>query len=333
MKYTARLPENNVNVTPTSPLKELFMLAGGLLGLAVGLYLLLGLSVDLIVPRLSPEVESKMGTFFIQSYPGVRDDSDEARTVQTMLDDLQGRCAGLPYRFKVFVFDSPAVNAMALPGGNIVVFSGLLEKVTSENELSFVLAHELGHYAHRDHLRGVGRALVFMVISAMLFGPDSSIGNMLGSALSITELSFSRTQETGADAYAVDLLNCAYGHVGGATDFFDKISSEQDPGIFGHYFATHPENRRRISHIKTYAKSKGFKALKTDPLPEALQGLPASSGPAGQLKRAAETEQEIGCPVTPYYVKNPGPEDQALVIHREDLLCWKFIEMTNIKSQ
>ncbi len=40
----------------------------------------------------------------------------------------------------------------------MVVFTGLLEKMTSENELAFVLAHELGHYDHRDHLRGLGRA-------------------------------------------------------------------------------------------------------------------------------------------------------------------------------
>ena len=46
------------------------------------------------------------------------------------------------------------MNAVALPGGNIVVFAGLLKEIKSENELAMILGHELGHFAHRDHLRG-----------------------------------------------------------------------------------------------------------------------------------------------------------------------------------
>ena len=125
--------------------------------------------------------------------------------------------------------DNPTANAMALPGGNIVVYTGLLDRVASENELAFVLAHELGHYAHRDHLRGMGRALVFAVIAGLLFGPDSGTGSLLAGALGLTELSFSRRQETRADAFAVAALHCAYGHVGGSTDFFDRIGQGARP--------------------------------------------------------------------------------------------------------
>jgi hypothetical protein len=57
VKFTARQPGTNVNVSPTHPLKEFAVLAGGLLAIAVGVYLALGLAVDLIVPRLSMELE------------------------------------------------------------------------------------------------------------------------------------------------------------------------------------------------------------------------------------------------------------------------------------
>ncbi len=274
MKYTPRLPEDNVNVTPVSPLREFFTLAGGLLAVVVVAYLALGLAVDLIIPRLSPNVEQKMGGIFVKSFGTSRPDREIAGPVQKLLDDLQRRCAKLPYHFNIIIHEHDAVNAMAFPGGHIVVFSGLLSQVTSENELAFVLAHELGHYAHRDHLRGFGRALVFMAISAVMFGPDSSLGGMLGNALTITELSFSRQQETRADEFAVELVNCAYGHVGGSTDFFEKISKAQEPGIFGHYFATHPENRRRIDHVQQFARSKGFKTMPPRPLPEAFRSNP-----------------------------------------------------------
>jgi Zn-dependent protease with chaperone function len=155
---------------------------------------------------------------------------------------------------------------MAMPGGHIVIFTGLLEKVKSENELSFILAHEMGHYAHRDHLRGFGRAMVFMTVATSLFGADSGISRIVGQTLNLTEMSFSRDQETWADEFALETVNCRYGHVAGATDFFRNITREQDPGIFGHYFASHPENQRRIDHLESRARSFGFRSGEKKPL-------------------------------------------------------------------
>ena len=267
MKYTPRQPKSNVNVTPTSHIREFFVLAGGLLGLIVVIYLVLGLAVDLIVPHISIDLENKMGVHFFQSMDGKDADSQREYYVQSLMDDLQEQCAKLPYRFKIHVRKASTVNAMALPGGHVIVFTGLLDKVSSENELAFVLAHEMGHYAHRDHLRAGGRAVVLMTFSALLFGADSSVSKVLGHTLNITELSFSRKQETQADEFALETINCAYDHVGGATDFFEKIPKEQDPGKFGHYFASHPENRRRISHLNNIIRSRGFNLAKRKPLP------------------------------------------------------------------
>jgi Zn-dependent protease with chaperone function len=270
MKYTPRLPERNVNVTPTSPLWEFFVLAGGLLAVVIGLYLVLGLAVDLIVPRISSAVEEKMGSLFLGTMAPGPEHSDATAAAQRILDDLQDRCTHLSYRFRISVHDSPAINALALPGGHIVIFTGLLEKVTSENELSFVLAHELGHYVHRDHLRAVGRALVFMLISTALLGPDNSLSTLLGGALNVTELNFSRKQEIWADAFAIDVLNCAYGHVGGAADFFRKIEKESDPGVFGHYFSTHPRNQERIADLRALARERGYESGELVLLPAVL---------------------------------------------------------------
>lgn len=270
MKYTPRQPESNVNVTPTSPLREFFVLTGGLLCLVLGVYLLLGLAVNLIVPHISTDLERKMAVPFIRLIDAKDADPQRQYYVQSLMEDLQERCAKLPYRFKAHVRKASAVNALALPGGHVIVFTGLLEKVSSENELAFVLAHEMGHYSHRDHLRGVGRAIVLMTISAFLFGTDSSLSKLLAHALNITELSFSREQETRADEFALKTINCAYGHVAGATDFFKKIPKEHDPGKFGHYFASHPENLRRISHLENIIRSMGLGLAKRKPLPEAI---------------------------------------------------------------
>ena len=271
MKYTPRQAESNVNVTPTSPIREFFVLMGGLLGIMILIYILLGLAVNLVVPHISVDLEEKMAAPFIRSMCAQDTDTIRQHYVQALIDDLQGRCTTLPYHFQVHVREAPTINALALPGGHIIVFTGLLDKVTSENELAFVLTHEMGHYAHRDHLRGLGRSVVFMTISASLFGPESGISRMVARGLGMTEMTFSRNQETQADEFALKTLNCAYGHVAGTTDFFEKIPREQNPGRFGHYFASHPENRQRISHLRDISRNRGFKLADRKPLPEAIK--------------------------------------------------------------
>ena len=267
MKFTARHPGINVNVSPTHPLKEFAILAGGLLIIVVGVYLALGLAVDLIVPRLSMDLEKKLAGAFIGRLVENEDVADTTQSLQSLVDRLQDRCAPLPYSITVHVTEADAVNAAALPGGHMVIFTGLLAEMTSENELAFVLAHELGHFANRDHLRGLGRALVLMTASTLLLGADNSINSMIGQGMVLTELSFSRKQESQADEFALDTLFCHYGHVTDATSFFSKIPEDGDPGRFGHYFASHPENRRRIGHLEDLARERGYPTGTPLPLP------------------------------------------------------------------
>jgi Zn-dependent protease with chaperone function len=273
MKYTIRQPASNVNVTPSSPLREFFLLTAGLLGVVIVIYILLGLAVDLIVPRISTDLENKMGKLFIRSLEIKDTDPQRQSYIRSLLKDFQERCAQLPYPVKVHIRQASTVNAVALPAGHIIVNTGLLDKVSSENELAFVLAHEMGHFAHRDHLRGMGRAFFFITVSTLLLGSDSGINKMLANGLNITEMGFSRKQETRADEFALEMLHCNYGHVAGATDFFEKISKGEDHGKFGHYFVSHPESRKRISHLENIIRSKEFKLGRRKPLPETWRQL------------------------------------------------------------
>jgi predicted Zn-dependent protease len=258
MKYTPRQPKTNVNVTPTSPLKDLLVMSGGLVAILLGVYLLLGLAVDIIVPRVSVDLEMKLGTVFTRAFKSAETESRHQGWVQDLTDRIQSQCANLPYDFQVHVEPSDDVNALAFPGGHIVVLQGLLDRVESENELAFVLSHEMGHYAHRDHLRGLGRSIVFMVMATALFGSDNSVSSFLANTLGLVELSYSRQQETEADEFGLEALDCLYGHVGGATDFFSKIPEKQDPGPWSRFFTTHPASARRITHINDHARQKNY---------------------------------------------------------------------------
>lgn len=270
MKYTARRSGTNVNVSPSHPLKEFALLAGALLAIVVGLYLALGLAVDLMVSRLSMGLENKLAGTLMGRFTEMEPATGATQTLQILVDRLRENCAPLPYAITVHVVQSDAVNAAALPGGHLVVFAGLLANMTSENELAFVLAHEMGHFAHRDHLRGLGRALILMTASTLLLGADNSITGMIGQGLTLTELSFSRKQETRADEYALNTLFCHYGHVADTTAFFGSIAEDGDPGRFGHYFSSHPENRRRIDHLNDLAREHGYPTGMPLPLPTGL---------------------------------------------------------------
>jgi Zn-dependent protease with chaperone function len=87
----------------------------------------------------------------------------------------------------------------------------------------------------------------------------------------MTELGFSRKQETRADDFALNVLHCRYGHVGGAIDLIDKLTTDKDAELMGHYFSTHPQSKERISHIKAYSRSHNFSiAPIPTPKPEKL---------------------------------------------------------------
>lgn len=272
MKYSGRLPTTNVNVTETSPLKELAILLGGLLAIVFIVYWLLGLGVDFAVQRLSPQQEKALSFSLTKEYFSMSHDDVKSAALQKIVDAMQSQCIHLPYAVKVFVVESKDVNAIALPGGTILMFSGLLEKVRSENELAFILGHELGHFKHKDHLRGFGRGIVLIVLYALLFGTDDSADGVLSSFISFSESSHSRDQEFAADAVALESVQCRYGHVTGATRFFEELLKEEEPKLLGHFLASHPDSNQRIRDITAQAREAGYPQGSLVPLGSEFKG-------------------------------------------------------------
>jgi Zn-dependent protease with chaperone function len=271
MQFIPRRPDRNVNVTPTSAIREFLVFAGGLMAIVLILYLLLGFAVEILIPHLSPGLEQALAVNLLPRIMNKEADGRKNKEIQILLDRLQEHCAKIPYHCTVTVIDSPRVNALAAPGGTIIIFSGLLDRLSSENELAFVLGHEMGHFSHRDHLRGLGRGLVFTVISTALFGPHNQVSRMAARLLNLTELSFSRRQETAADHFALDVLHCVYGHVGGALNFFKKLASIDHSRYAGiSFFSSHPLFPERMRNLRNYCRQQGFDNGRLTPLPEEL---------------------------------------------------------------
>ena len=267
MQISDQLPEGNVNVTHESPLKEFAILLAGLVGIALAVYIVLGFLVDFAVQRMTPQQEQALNVSFLAGMSSSSQNSESSARLQTMLDGIQSDCADLPYPIKVVVIDDDQINAVALPGGTIWVFSGLLDKMTSENELAFIIGHELGHFKNKDHLRGMGRAVVLLVFSMILLGADNPVGDLIASSLNLVNSAFTREQESAADAFSLTVLQCRYGHVGGATNFFDTLKEEEgDRSRLGHFLASHPDNQQRIDDLNTQAAQNNYPIKSPTPL-------------------------------------------------------------------
>jgi len=261
MKYQPSLPEENDNISWEHPLKEFFILTAGLIALFAGTYLLLGLLVDIVASRISYDTESTLFSVIKSHYQfNTEDDSlQEKEKIQEIVDNLQ-KCTDIPYPITVHMVKSEDANAFALPGGNIVVFSGLLSAVAEENGLAFVLAHELGHFTGRDHLRGLGRGLVLYSLSAVLTGGDSSLSTLLAPSLGITSASYSQARESRADKVALDTLYCQAGNIKGATAFFEYMLGKETAAEFKlfHHFSSHPQTKKRLEELEEYAIQQGY---------------------------------------------------------------------------
>ena len=172
-------------------LKEFAILTGGILGALILFYVLLGFALELVVvPHIPVGVERSLGELFLGNY-AVQESAD-TKHLQKILDRLVEQLPPQALDFQLHVEENPTVNAMALPGGHIVLYRGLLDRIDSENELAMILGHELGHFAKRHHLRGLGRGLVLLVLSTTMLGDQSGITQFLQNSLAKVESRFSQ---------------------------------------------------------------------------------------------------------------------------------------------
>jgi len=258
MEFKPRVPREDVNVSPTHPLQEAATLVVGITVVVAVALGLLAWSVDLLVTWIPPEVEVRvlgnLGAELAGARPAAHDERVE--TARRLLERLAARWADSPYpSFRVEVLASEDLNAGALPGGLIVVTSRLLDEVETENELAFVLGHELGHFRGRHHLRRLGRGATWGLGLAVLGGSGSSVPDLTSLVAGLTARGFDRDQEREADRFGLQLVHAEYGHVGDAARFLERLDAESRLVA---YVSTHPASTERIDELHDFAREQGW---------------------------------------------------------------------------
>lgn len=260
MKFVARQPKEGINVSDTHPLVEASTLVVGLSAIFIIIALVLIFMIEVALFFVSAEDEAALFDGWLpEDLVTVSPGDERLLETQNLVDRLARHWPDTLYQFRVEIDDSEEANAMALPGGLIIVTRGLLEQVESENELAFVLGHELGHFKNRDHLRALGRGVVLSMFFAVVTGND--VAGIGIKAADLTLRGFGRRQETKADEFGLQVVYAEYGHVNEAWRLFERWKIKDNSFIkLVTYLSTHPETGDRIVTLKRYAEENGWRA-------------------------------------------------------------------------
>lgn len=259
-EYENPVVPEGINVSPVHPLKDFLVLVLGVTGVIMVVTLALALLAGYLV-RFVPFAQEQALVSGVTSrwFKASQDPLHQRR--QVWLQGLAERLVpamDLPPDMNITVHyvSSDTVNAMATLGGHVVVFQGLLEVMPNENALAMVMAHEIAHIRHRHPIVAMGRGFtVALALSTLAGVGDGLMQQWAGSMGMVPVLSFSRAQETEADATALEALQQIYGHVEAAGALFEHAAAETPLLSLPTLLSTHPEHEERIRRIQDFARA------------------------------------------------------------------------------
>ncbi|MBO9152497.1 M48 family metallopeptidase [Chitinophaga sp. GCM10012297] len=170
------------------------------------------------------------------------------------------------YPVQITVVEEKQVNAFAVPGGHIVVFSGLLDKMRRPEELAALLAHEYSHVELRHTTRSLMQSLGTYMAVSLIFGDLTGVSAVLvENASSLKNLEYSRSLEKEADLNGLRLLEARHINPEGYIWLFGTLKTEGG-GAPSEWLSSHPDMDNRIGYVK-----KEMKPARGETMPAAMQ--------------------------------------------------------------
>lgn len=187
------------------------------------------------------------------------DDPDRQRAIDGIVARLTATGAGGAYQVRVTVVDVPQVNALAFPGGRVVLLRGLLEATDSPEMLAGVLAHEIQHVVRRHTTRAILQHASTGIMVAAVAGDVSGLVTFaLEGARVVAALGYSRQAEAEADSQGMRMLLAARIDPAPAVRFYEKVLTPLDgaaPRGAWRYVRTHPAARERVTALRALAQA------------------------------------------------------------------------------
>lgn len=246
-----------VNRTRRATTLGMCVVVASIIALLAGLWAGSDVLVQMAVHRIPVEWERILGESARQQVvigQRVITEGPAVKAVENITMRLAGQLPDSPYRFEVLVVHSDTVNAMALPGGSVIVYTGLLKQADSPEEVAGVLAHELSHVVLRHGMESMVQSVGLMTIAMVVLGNQQGvIGSLERLGVQITTLKFSREKETAADLYGLHLLEEAQISPAGMIAFFERLAKNEGTPIA--LLSTHPMSTERAARLNKEASS------------------------------------------------------------------------------
>ncbi|RXT57605.1 metalloendopeptidase [Bosea sp. Tri-44] len=171
------------------------------------------------------------------------------------------------------VLSSPIPNAVALPGGRIYLFEGLLSRARDPDEVAGVIAHEIGHAEHRDGLRSVIRTGGTSFLFGLLFGDITGSGAVIFASRTLLDASYSREAETAADDFAIRAMTNLGRSPAPLGEFLVRITGNGGKTTI---IDSHPVSSERLERMKRAAPATAGPPILTDSEWQALKRVCAA---------------------------------------------------------
>jgi len=252
--------ESNMPLQKRLPKNRALLILSFLLVFMAGIYFL----IISLVPYLGNKIigrsqEIEMGNKLHASMlaearlRGEEIDAEGTRHLQAFADELQ---LSSNYPIRVTLLKSTTVNAYALPGGNVVVHTGLLQKIKTAEALAALLAHESTHVNERHSLRSLLRRAASSIALSAVFGDAGGIASILVSnAEALNGLRYSRSLEEEADTKGMELLLKNDVAANGMQQLMRTL--QQEAGVNQEtlsFLSSHPLTEERLKNAKQFIK-------------------------------------------------------------------------------
>ena len=250
--------------------RAMALLLVGFIALMLGIYFFVVPFVgEMSTHLIRKEHEIKLGqTLYEGIIKSYKIDSAQTALVNAIADQIDFQ-SKYPIKITVVIHDEK--NAFALPGGHIVIFSELLQKIQDPYELAALLAHEVSHINLQHSLRSIFRNLAsYVFISVLLSDVNGITTVLLENANKFTTLSYSRSLEEDADKAGLEILYKNQLDPSGMLRLF-KILMADSHHSEKHleFLSTHPATQKRIQYLEQLISQKSHQ-IKTN---ESLEKL------------------------------------------------------------
>lgn len=253
--------------------RRLWLVEGGAVAaLAAVVVALLGLRGPLTrsaVSRIPAEWETKLGTTVYRQYAALKNEVETPevrRDLEALVGPLVKALPDRRFEFEFHILEDPQVNAFALPGGPVVLNTGLLMLAERPEEVAGVIAHELSHVMRRHGLQQMmGTAGLFMVIQAVFGDMSGLLAVLARDGAFLVNLKYSRDFEREADSDAWDTMLRAGIDPRHLARFLDRMRQRQEEagegGALGDVqealsiLSTHPGLDERVADLEKRAAS------------------------------------------------------------------------------